>query len=135
MVCVLRDLNSTNGTFINDKRIESGKSYVVNETDYIRFGYDAYTWTVEVATSTVQKKMVSFEPVKKTEDELSSSNDEDSDEIEYEPKLLKKYSPKSVKKSPLSKSELKNKDVHEKLDILEERISSLEDSMNLCVHG
>lgn len=134
MVCVLRDLNSTNGTFINDKRIESGKSFVVMETDSIRFGYDVSTWTIEVATPVAQKRKVSFEQIRKSvqklrEDETTTSTDEESDAIEYDTKPVKKFSPK-LQKSPVR--EKSKKSVHDKLDILEERISSLEDSKKIC---
>ena len=34
--CCVKDLNSVNGTFINDKRIESNKEYVLKNDDRLR---------------------------------------------------------------------------------------------------
>ncbi len=48
------DTGSTNGTFINDKRIGYGKAYPISETDKLKFG------TVEVALDYTPKKI---EPV------------------------------------------------------------------------
>jgi len=39
---VLRDLGSANGTFVNDKRLESGSTHLLKHSDRIRFGFTSF---------------------------------------------------------------------------------------------
>jgi NADPH-dependent 2,4-dienoyl-CoA reductase/sulfur reductase-like enzyme/pSer/pThr/pTyr-binding forkhead associated (FHA) protein len=46
---VLRDLGSSNGTFINDKRLESGSTHLLRHNDRIRFGHAPFLFIARSA--------------------------------------------------------------------------------------
>ena len=46
---VLRDLGSSNGTFVNDQRLESGSTHLLKSSDRVRFGQVPYLFIVRSA--------------------------------------------------------------------------------------
>jgi NADPH-dependent 2,4-dienoyl-CoA reductase/sulfur reductase-like enzyme/pSer/pThr/pTyr-binding forkhead associated (FHA) protein len=61
---VLRDLGSSNGTFINDKRLEPGSVHILKQGDRILFGKVAYTFQFPSLTrqvkTTLHRAMTGF---------------------------------------------------------------------------
>jgi pSer/pThr/pTyr-binding forkhead associated (FHA) protein len=57
--CLIKDLKSTNGTFVNNCRIESGKSYSLKDGDYLRFGCDELQYKI-CFNENVKSKASSF---------------------------------------------------------------------------
>ncbi len=51
---ILRDLGSSNGTFINDKRLEAGSVHILKQDDRILFGKVAYTFQFRSLTRQVK---------------------------------------------------------------------------------
>ncbi len=48
---MLRDLGSSNGTFVNEARLEPGKAYILNPDDRVRFGKVKFVFQVRGAAS------------------------------------------------------------------------------------
>jgi NADPH-dependent 2,4-dienoyl-CoA reductase/sulfur reductase-like enzyme/pSer/pThr/pTyr-binding forkhead associated (FHA) protein len=74
---VLRDLGSSNGTFINDKRLEPGSVHILKQGDRILFGKVAYTFqfpslTKQVKTTLHQAMTGFYDPTAATPSALPS---------------------------------------------------------------
>jgi NADPH-dependent 2,4-dienoyl-CoA reductase/sulfur reductase-like enzyme/pSer/pThr/pTyr-binding forkhead associated (FHA) protein len=74
---VLRDLGSSNGTFINDKRLEPGSVHILKQGDRILFGKVAYTFqfpslTRQVKTTLHQAMTGFYDPTAATPSALPS---------------------------------------------------------------
>lgn len=143
VMCILRDLNSTNGTYINETRVPSGKSITLSPLDTIRFGYDVNTFRVELCSGaplenvSPSSRKVAFNELsfasflKQSKTDKIKEDDESTLNYDFGRSSILKRDLKSPEKNrePMMKEMLDDKTLPEKvLDQLEERISNLEET-------
>ena len=73
------DLESANGTYLNDERIEATRYYELQHGDEIKFGFSSRSFVILNATSAMAQ-MEGISDVKKEEE----SDDEEADEVKQE---------------------------------------------------